>query len=62
MVHGVNSIVPIDIYGHAVFERNAIVRLFLDVGSHMNSCQSLLLSIIVLIANDLGYYIASVNR
>ena len=36
-----------------VFERNATVRLFSDMGSHMFPCQSLLLSTIVF--ND--YYL-----
>ena len=31
-----------------VFERNAIVRLFSDMGSHIHSCQSLPLSTIAL--------------
>ena len=34
-IYGVISFIPIDIYGHAIFERNAIVRLFSDVGSHI---------------------------
>ena len=46
-----STIVPIDIAIWPVFERNAIVRLFSDMGSHIHSCLSLLLSTIIL--NDI---------
>ena len=53
-IYGVNSIEPIDIIIWPVFERNAIVRLFSDTGSHMHSCKSLLLSTIIF--NDIYIY------